>query len=189
MKKFQRILSVLIVLTMFVAPAVSAAQDTDVPPTQESFATVTPDVVTATPDPAVTPAPPVEPGPVIVDQVNFRLGVFGAIVGVITLLLSGMGIGYVWGHIRGSKEAKDSIELAFGSTSPETQEQIRLAYETAGNAWNTVDTFARELLKFLGEVSDFAPNVDDPIVTQKIQAAVNKAFNEALQIQKDESRT
>lgn len=166
MKSFLFRVLPLVALLTIVPGAPSFAQDDATPlpvPTQELF-TNTPDVPTVAPTVEPTPIPTPEPAPppVIVDQVNFRLGILGAVFGVVMLLLSGMGIGYVWGHVRASKEAKDSIELAFKSTSPETQEQIRKAHEQAQNAWNRVDEIARQIMQFWGEVTDSEPNAPTP---------------------------
>jgi hypothetical protein len=145
-------LVIVFVFLSLILPVLVYGQDADTTPTLE--VTVEP-----TPPPVVVE----EPAPIVVDQVNFRLGIFGAIFGVIVLLLGGGGIGYVWGSIRTSKAHKDSLELAFKSTSPEAQEQIKQAHEQAQNAWNRVDAFAREVIKFIGEVTDSEPNEPTPV--------------------------
>jgi hypothetical protein len=86
------------------------------------------------------------------------VGIFGILTIVGSLVLGGFGVGAVWGHIRGSKAAKDELERAYNSLSPDAQEQINAAHDQAQTAWDKVDQFAREVLKLVGEVTDGQPN-------------------------------
>lgn len=120
-------------------------------------------VATLVPEPTVvvTPEPtpaPVEPDPIIVDQTGFRVGAFGFVAIVVTLLLGGAGLGIAWSEIRHSKAAKDSLEMAYESISPDTQEHIRAGYDAAERAYEKFDQLAREVFQFIGEVTDKQPN-------------------------------
>lgn len=141
--------------------------------------TATPEA-TATEASTLVPTPAGTTTPVIDDEVNFTLGIGGFVLAVIAILMGGGGIGYALGHIAASKEQKDNLEKAFESTSPATQEQIRRVYQTVQTAWDRVDALARDVLKFANEVTDRQPNVDDPIVAQHIQAAVDRAVTQAV---------
>ncbi len=136
-----------------------AAQDTEVPPTVEISTPAPTEEVTAAPTAVATePAPVEQPAPIVVDQVNFRVGIFGILTIVGSLLLGGFGLGAVWGHVRASKAAKDELERAYNSLSPDAQDQIAQARDQAQTAWDKVDQFAREVLKLVSEVTDKLPN-------------------------------
>lgn len=159
MKRTSTIVPLMILFALLLmVVSVSAQESTEAPtPTQE---------VTAAPTAEVTPVPepeqPDEETPVIIDQGGFRVGTFGFIATIVTLLLGGAGIGAAWATIRNSKQAKDNLELAYESTSPKTQEDIRKGYEVAERAWDRVDQLAREVLKFFEEVTDKEPNEETP---------------------------
>lgn len=167
MKRLSILLLLLLIALPVMAQEVTEAPSEE-PPTIEAFTPTPFETATALPteEPTATPeptlVPPTEPGPIISDQVNFRVGIFGILTIIGMLFLSGFGIGAIWGNIRANKEAKDAIEKAYESLSPEAQEQIRLAHEQTQTAWDTVDRLVREVLKFGGEVTDKLPNPLEP---------------------------
>lgn len=155
------------VLALLVLPLWASAQDEV--PTAEEFPTATvvdeptaEPTIEATAVPTEEPEPPPIETPVIVDQTGFRVGLFGFIASLALLFIGGAGVGATWANIRNSKQAKDDLEMAYESTSPKTQDDIRNAWERAGNAWDRVDQLAREVLKFVGEVTDKQPNLPPP---------------------------
>lgn len=166
------ILLMLAALSLAIVPAFAQEETpTEDVATLESTATETP-TETTTPVPTETSTPEATPvveptevppeGPVIVDQVNFRLGIVGIFFTVVMLLLGGGGIGYVWGYVRANKDAKDKLELAFESTSPAVQEYIQGLMGTIRDGWTTIDTLVRQVISLGGEVTDNLPNVDGP---------------------------
>jgi hypothetical protein len=158
--KINRIVLLLFAIVLLLSFSATIAQDEATPEVTETTAPT--EEVTVVPTAVPTEPAPVEPAPVIVDQVNFRVGIFGILTIVGSLVLGGFGLGAVWGHIRGSKAAKDELERAYQSLSPDAQEQILQARDQAQTAWDKVDQFAREVLKLVSEVSDGLPNEVTP---------------------------
>lgn len=159
--------SIVLFLLMLIVVLPVLAQDESPTPdvaTLESTVTEVP-TETATPEPTVVVEPttaPVEEGPIIADEVNFRVGIFGILTILGMAILGGGGIGYVWGYVRANVDAKDRIEQAINATSPATQEHIDNLLDQLSNAWNTADKFARELLALGREVTDDLPNMEGP---------------------------
>lgn len=159
MKKYLVILLALLFITAF---PVSAQEDTATPevatetPTEVATEEVTPE---ATPVVEPTLPAPVEDEPIIADQVQFRLGLWGFIGFCGLLILGGSGLGATWQRIRTDKKAKDDAEMLLESLSPAAQEKLDRAYQSAENAWNLLDQRTREFLQWVREITDGQPNV------------------------------
>jgi hypothetical protein len=142
----------LIGLLLMVVPTI--AQDATEAPVPTEEATL---VATLEPTAVVTPIP-AEPDPIIVDQTGFRVSLLGLLAAVGMIFLGGAGLGVAWATVRANKQIKDYTEKLYEATSPDTQDKIDKGYQFAKDAWNRVDELAREVLKFVGEVTDKAPN-------------------------------
>lgn len=155
------VLALIVVFLLLARPAFTHAQDelvTNTPDVIEATATVVASDPVVTLEPTAAPELPPVPDPVIVDQTGFRVGAFGFLAIIVTILLGGVGLGVAWSEIRHSKAAKDNLEMAFESISPKTQEDIRMGYEAAERAWDKFEQLAHEVFDFIGEVTDKQPN-------------------------------
>lgn len=148
----KKILSILMILSMFVVPVSLAQEATNEPePTPEAVATEVVEVIEV----------PVEDNDVLVDEdtvtaFSWQNIVLGLLASVFIAVAGGGGLFAIISRF--DKRGKDALEAAYKATSPADQERINGLIRLAENLTKLLETSTR----VAREVTDGLPNTEPP---------------------------
>lgn len=152
-------------LSAFGGWSIAAAQDTELPPTQEIAITAT--ALPETPTAEITAEPTQAPNPINTEN---AISVASLLYGFIIAILGGGTVAVILNRFGSSKVNLDASEKLFQALSPDAQLQIREMFE--GLREVTV-----KVIDLVDKITDGKPNVD---VVAQVKSEVAKQLPAAV---------